>query len=73
MSDQHKEIAFESAIEKYMLDRGGFISVDKDNFDPERCIDPKTLHSFIQETQSTEWEYLKNIQKEKAEQISAGL
>ena len=42
---------------------------NKDAFDPERGLDPTVLLAFIQETQPKEWEYLKNLQKEKAENI----
>ncbi|OGL45328.1 MAG: restriction endonuclease subunit R [Candidatus Schekmanbacteria bacterium RBG_13_48_7] len=68
MPDQHKEIVFESTIEKYMLEHGGYVCSDRENFDLERCIDTATLLNFIQKTQPKEWEYLKSIQKEKAEQ-----
>lgn len=68
MLGQYDETAFESAIEQHLLEIGGYIEGDKDAFDRERCLDPTVLIPFIKETQPKEWEYLKNIQKEKAEE-----
>ena len=69
MPGQHTEIAFESAIENHLLTKAGYTKGDKDAFDPERGLDPTVLLAFIQETQPKEWEYLKNLQKDKAEKI----
>jgi type I restriction enzyme, R subunit len=68
MAGQYKEIAFESAIENHLLTGGGYIKADPLNFDRDRAIDPTILIPFIQETQPREWAYLKNLQKDKAEQ-----
>ena len=69
MPGQHTETAFESAIENHLLTQAGYAKGDKDLFDPERGLDPTGLLSFIQETQPKEWEYLKNLQKDKAENV----
>jgi len=68
MSTSYKEKAFESAIEDHLLSAGGYKRADPEAFDRNCCVDPATLFAFIQETQPTEWGYLKNIQKDKAEQ-----
>ncbi|MCG7849638.1 MAG: type I restriction enzyme HsdR N-terminal domain-containing protein, partial [ANME-2 cluster archaeon] len=65
---QHNEKAFESAIEDYLLTKSGYTKASSESFDRQRCLDPTILIPFIQETQPKEWEYLKNIQKEKAEE-----
>ena len=48
----YKEIAFEAAIEHYLTTSAGYIKGDPESFNLERCIDPKILLSFIQETQA---------------------
>jgi type I restriction enzyme R subunit len=69
MPGHHTETAFEAAIEEYLLSSGGYIKGDRDAFDPERCVDAETFVAFVQETQPKEWEYLANLQKEKAEEV----
>ena len=69
MPGRHTEAAFESAIEEYLVSSGGYARGDRDAFDPERCIDAGTFLAFVRETQPKEWEYLKNLQKEKAEAV----
>ncbi len=68
MLGQHTEKAFETAIESHLLTVAGYSKADPTKFDRERSIDPTILIPFIQETQPKEWEYLKNLQKDKAEQ-----
>jgi len=67
MPGQHTEKAFETAIESHLLTVAGYSKAVPANFDCSRAIDPTILIPFIQETQPKEWEYLKNLQKEKAE------
>lgn len=55
-------------IEDHLLTKSGYISGNPETFDRLRCIDPTILMPFIQKSQPKEWEYLKNIQKEKAEE-----
>ncbi|MBI4656456.1 MAG: type I restriction endonuclease subunit R [Elusimicrobia bacterium] len=69
MPGQHTELAFEAAIENHLLTSGGYAQGNKDTFDRERAIDPAIFLSFIQETQPKEWAYLKNLQKERANEI----
>ncbi len=68
MPTNHTEKAFETAIEYHLLNDGGYLNGNPDTFDRVRAIDPTVLIPFIQETQPNEWQYLKNIQKEKAEE-----
>ena len=68
MPKQHTEAAFEAAIEHHLLTAAGYTKGDRDTFDPQRGFDPTVLLPFIQETQSQEWAYLHNIQKEKTEE-----
>ncbi|MBE0520727.1 MAG: type I restriction endonuclease subunit R [Candidatus Methanoperedenaceae archaeon] len=68
MSKIYTETTFEAAIEHNLISKGGYIKTNPDTFDRHLCIDPTVLIPFIQQTQSKEWEYLENIQKEKAEE-----
>ncbi|MBW2631893.1 MAG: type I restriction endonuclease subunit R [Deltaproteobacteria bacterium] len=68
MPGQHTETAFESAIENHLLTEAGYEKGNKDTFDPARGFDPTVILEFIQETQPKEWAYLKNLQKDKAEE-----
>ncbi len=67
MTINYREIAFEKAIEHLLISTGGFRKADPKNFDCDRAIDPTILIDFVKETQPKEWEYLKNLQKDKAE------
>jgi len=62
------EKAFETAIEHHLTTAGGYAKRDPDAFDPKRCLFPQEVLAFIRETQPKEWEYLVNIQKDKAEE-----
>jgi type I restriction enzyme, R subunit len=68
MPGQHTEAAFETAIEVTLISSGGFAKGDREVFDRDRAIDPTVFLSFVQATQPKEWEYLKNLQKAKAEE-----
>jgi len=66
MPGQYAEVAFEAAIENYLLTAGGYTRGDPNTFDRDRGLDPTVLLPFIQQTQPREWEYLQNIQGDKA-------
>jgi type I restriction enzyme R subunit len=69
MPGRHTEAAFESAIEEHLVSSGGYTRGDREAFDRERCLDVWTFLAFVRETQPKEWEYLRSLQKEKAETI----
>ncbi|MDM8535288.1 type I restriction endonuclease [Desulfobacterales bacterium HSG17] len=62
------EKTFEQAIENLLLTKCGYIKSDSSWFDKKRGIDPSIFMAFIRNTQADKWQYLQNIQKEKAEQ-----
>jgi type I restriction enzyme R subunit len=68
VSSHHTEFAFETAIEHHLTTAGGYEKGDRETFDPERGLFPGDVLAFIQATQPKEWDYLANIQKEKAEE-----
>lgn len=65
--NSHTEAAFETAIEYYLTGKDTYRKTDPAQFDRERCLDPAVVLEFIKKTQAKEWEYLKNIQKDRAE------
>jgi len=67
MPGQHTEYAFETAIEHHLTTAGGYEKGDRDAFDPARALFPAEVIAFVRITQPKEWEYLSNLQKEKAE------
>lgn len=68
MPGQHTEYAFETAIEHHLTTAGGYEKGDRDGFDTARGLFVGDLIAFIQKTKPKEWEYLANLQKEKAEE-----
>lgn len=44
--------AFEEAIEKSLLEKGGYVKGNPSDFSRELAFDSKTLFAFLQETQS---------------------
>jgi type I restriction enzyme R subunit len=67
MPGQYTEKAFEETIEHH-LTTTGYGKANPGNFDTNWCLDPYVLLDFIQQTQPNEWQYLKKIRKEKAEE-----
>jgi type I restriction enzyme, R subunit len=43
MPGQHTEHAFETAIEHHLTTAGGYVSGDRDGFDPHRAIYPAAI------------------------------
>lgn len=68
MPGQHTELAFEAAIEHHLLTQAGYSARKDEDFAKDLAIDPTQFLAFIQGTQPNEWQYLKSIQKNKAEE-----
>ena len=67
------EFAFETVIEAHLLDHD-YVPVERDGFDRERAIFPRTVLDFIRETQQKEWAKLEALHGDKTgEQILADL
>ncbi len=70
---RHRESAFETVIEKHLLDTG-YISIPKESFDRERAIFPDVVLAFIQKTQPIEWAKLEALHGDKTgEQVLTDL
>jgi type I restriction enzyme R subunit len=68
MPGQHTEKAFETAIENHLTTVGGYEKGDREGFDTERGLFVGEVIAFIRKTQHKEWDYLANLQNEKAEE-----
>jgi type I restriction enzyme R subunit len=70
---RHSEAAFESVIERHLLDHG-YIAIPREGFDRERAIFPSAVLDFIRETQPKEWAKLEALHGAKTgEQILGDL
>ena len=61
MPIDHREIAFEDAIEHHLLNVAGYTKGDSANFDRERALDPTIFIPFVKETQPNVWEELEKL------------
>lgn len=61
MPVDHRERAFEAAIEDCLLTRGGYAKADPDKFDRERAIDPTVFIPFVKDTQPETWQALEKL------------
>lgn len=61
MTADHREQAFEAAIEDCLLGRGGYEMADPANFDRERAIDPTVFIPFVKSTQPETWQALERL------------
>jgi type I restriction enzyme R subunit len=55
MTVDHRERAFEAAIEHTLLTVGGYIKTAPDAFDRDRALDPAVFIDFVKETQPETW------------------
>ncbi len=69
MPVDHKERAFEAAIEHHLLNVAGYAKADPANFDRERALDPTVLIPFIKETQPETWKSLENLHGAEIESV----
>lgn len=69
MPVDHRERAFEAAIEDCLLTRGGYAKADPDNFDRERAIDPAVFIPFVKATQPEVWQALEKLHGSNTEAV----
>jgi len=65
----HRERAFEAAIEDCLLTRGGYTKADPENFDRERAIDPGEFIPFVKATQPEVWQALEKLHGDGTETV----
>lgn len=61
MTVDHRERAFEAAIENSLVASGGYVKTDPKGFDRERAIDPAVFIDFVKETQPDTWNALEKL------------
>jgi len=61
MPVDHRERAFEAAIEDHLLTQAGYTKAVPANFDQERALDATILIPFIQATQPAKWQALEKL------------
>jgi type I restriction enzyme R subunit len=61
MPVDHRERAFESAIEYHLITHGGYTKASPLVFDQERALDTTQLIPFLKETQKESWEGLEKL------------
>jgi type I restriction enzyme R subunit len=61
MPVDHRERAFETAIEHHLLTTGGYAKGDPQAFDRERAIFPGEFVAFVKATQLEVWQALENL------------
>ena len=64
---KYSEATFESAIELFLTQQGGFTKRTDNDFDRELCLDRGAFVNFVIRTQPDEWKYLSGIHKADAE------
>ncbi len=69
MTVDHRERAFEAAIENTLLTSGGYVKTDPAAFDRERAIDPAVFIAFVKETQPETWNALEKLHGDGTESI----
>ncbi|MGA2641359.1 MAG: type I restriction endonuclease, partial [Spirochaetia bacterium] len=60
---KYNEAAFESAIEVFLMEQGGFTSRKNRHFDRDLCLDTEVFIDFVKATQPKEWDYLFGVHK----------
>ncbi len=61
MPADHREIAFEAAIEESLLTHGGFLKGDPEAFDRELALDRGELFAFLRGSQPKTWAKLEGL------------
>lgn len=69
MPVDHREIAFEDAIEHHLLKVAGYANGDSVNFDRERALDPTVFIPFVEETQPETWDSLEKLHGSDTESV----
>ena len=69
MPVDHRERAFESAIEHHLLTHGGYTKAEQAYFDQERAVDSTQLIPFIKETQKETWDALVKLHGAATEKV----
>ncbi|MGQ7869963.1 type I restriction endonuclease subunit R [Sunxiuqinia sp. sy24] len=64
----HKEIEFEKAIERHLIDKGGYVKGNPNTYDIEKALFPCDVVDFISKTQEQKWKALQQLLGNQAEE-----
>ena len=67
-TSQTTEKTFETVITEFLVEKNGYTQTNPQDFNRELALDTKTLFSFLQETQSNEWQRSLTIHGNQIEQ-----
>lgn len=67
MTSITSEKTFEDAIEKSLLEKGGYIKGSPSDFIREIALDKKTVFTFLKESQLEKWKKLQTIHRKDTE------
>lgn len=62
MSQVLKEVAFEDAIEAWLVEHGGYAKGARTNYDPALALDSHEVMAFVEDTQVEQWKRLVELQ-----------
>ena len=63
----HTELTFEAAIEASLLEHGGYVKGNSEDYNPQLGLFPKYITDFIKESQPKEWKKISGIHKAEVE------
>ena len=63
----HTENTFEEAIEASLLDHGGYVKGQSEDFDPNLGLFPSFITDFLRNSQPKEWEKISKTHKDNVE------
>lgn len=69
MPVDHKEKAFESAIEHHLIASAGYAKAEQGLFDQERALDATQFVPFVKETQPDTWKKLEKLLGARTEEV----
>lgn len=65
----HKERDFEDAIERSLIDEGGYVQGNPADYDRDRALFPADILAFVQQTQPQFWQRFASLNPNQAEPI----
>jgi type I restriction enzyme R subunit len=68
MPVDHKEKAFEAAIEHHLVTSAGYTKAEQGYFHQERALDPTQFIPFLKDTQKNTWERLEKLLADRTEE-----
>ena len=68
MTVDHKEKEFERSIVQQLVEHGGYVEGNPDEFDNHLALLPRTVITFVKDSQPKAWKRLSTIHQAKVEE-----